>query len=183
MAFFAAAGCEGHRYRWNTASSIVRTHAVLDTIDKAVVFILTSISEIWVLKQISIAITLPVFQATNCKNMLSHQIRTHPFPANGDSCVSQEWVLWWIDLNKPWWSDIQNPTAWNCTGLKLTAGEYMEQWSSRDVTIAVQGLRLRVDSSCSIAISLFSDPECETERQQPMSDSNLAAIVAGAARG
>ena len=58
---------------------------------------------------------------------------------------------------------------------------YIEQWSARDVTIAVQGLRLRVDSSCSIAISSFSDPECETERQQPTSDSNLTAIVGGAA--
>ena len=60
---------------------------------------------------------------------------------------------------------------------------YIEQWSTRDVTIAVQGLRLRVDSSCSIAISSFSDPECETERQQPTSDSNLAAIIGGAVAG
>ena len=60
---------------------------------------------------------------------------------------------------------------------------YIEQWSARDVTIAVRGLRLRVDSSCSIAISSFSDPECETERQQPMSDSNLPAIVGGAVAG
>ena len=57
---------------------------------------------------------------------------------------------------------------------------YIEQWSARDVTIAVQGLRLRVDGSCSITVSSFSDPECETQ-QQPTSDSNLAAIVGGAA--
>ena len=31
--------------------------------------------------------------------------------------------------------------------------------------------------------SSFSDPECETERQQPMSDSNLPAIVGGAVAG
>ena len=60
---------------------------------------------------------------------------------------------------------------------------YIEQWSTRDVTIAVQGLRLRVDSSCSIAISSFSDPECEAERQQPTSYSNLPAIIGGAVAG
>ena len=60
---------------------------------------------------------------------------------------------------------------------------YIEQWSTRDVTIAVQGLRLRVDSSCSIVISSFSDPECETERQQHTSDSNLPAIVGGGVTG
>ena len=60
---------------------------------------------------------------------------------------------------------------------------YIEQWSTRNVTIAVQGLRLRVDSSCSIAISSFSDPECETEQQQPTSDSNLPVIVGGAVAG
>ena len=32
----------------------------------------------------------------------------------------------------------------------------------RDSTIAVQGLRLDVDSSCSIAISTFGDPQCST---------------------
>ena len=61
---------------------------------------------------------------------------------------------------------------------------YIEQWSTTDVTIAVQGLRLRVDSSCSIAISSFSDPECETEQQQqPTSGSNLPAIIGGAVAG
>ena len=61
---------------------------------------------------------------------------------------------------------------------------YIEQWSTTDVTIAVQGLRLRVDSSCSIAISSFSDPECETEQQQqPTSDSNLPAIIGGVVAG
>ena len=51
------------------------------------------------------------------------------------------------------------------------------------MTIAVQGLRLRVDSSCSVVISSFSDPECVTERQQPTSDSNLPAIIGGAVAG
>ena len=51
------------------------------------------------------------------------------------------------------------------------------------MTIAVQGLRLRVDSSCSIAISSFSDPECETEQQQPTSDSSLPAILGGGVAG
>ena len=60
---------------------------------------------------------------------------------------------------------------------------YIEQWSTTDVTIAVQGLRLRVDSSCSIAISSFSDPECETEWQQPTSYSNLPAIIGGGVAG
>ena len=60
---------------------------------------------------------------------------------------------------------------------------FIEQWSTRDVTIAVRGLRLRVDSSCSIVISSFSDPECETERQQPTSDSNLPAIIGGGVAG
>ena len=60
---------------------------------------------------------------------------------------------------------------------------YIEQWSTTDVTIGVQGLRLRVDSSCSIAISSFSDPECETERQQPTSDSSLPAILGGGVAG
>ena len=40
-----------------------------------------------------------------------------------------------------------------------------------------------LNSSCSIAISSFSDPECETERQQPASDSNLPAIIGGAVAG
>ena len=36
----------------------------------------------------------------------------------------------------------------------------------------------------SIAISSFSDPECETEQQQqPTSDSNLPAIIGGAVAG
>ena len=61
---------------------------------------------------------------------------------------------------------------------------YIEQWSTRDVTIAVQGLTLQVDSSCSIVISSSSDPECEAERQQqPMSDSNLPAIITGPVAG
>ena len=35
-----------------------------------------------------------------------------------------------------------------------------------------------------IAISSFSDPECETEQQQqPTSDSNLPAIIGGAVAG
>ena len=51
------------------------------------------------------------------------------------------------------------------------------------MTIAVQGMRLRVDGSCSISICSFSDPECETERQQPTSDSNLPAILGGAVAG
>ena len=58
-----------------------------------------------------------------------------------------------------------------------------EQWSTRDVTIAVQGLRMQVDSSCSIVISSFSDPECVTEWQQPTSDSNLQAIIGGGVAG
>ena len=40
-----------------------------------------------------------------------------------------------------------------------------------------------MDGSCSIAISSFSDPECETEQQQPTSDSNLPAIIGGAVAG
>ena len=51
------------------------------------------------------------------------------------------------------------------------------------MTVAVQGLRLQVDGSCSIAISSFSDPECETEQQQPTSDSNLSAIIGGVVAG
>ena len=40
-----------------------------------------------------------------------------------------------------------------------------------------------MDNSCSIVTSSFSDPECETERHQPTSDSNLPAIVGGAVAG
>ena len=40
-----------------------------------------------------------------------------------------------------------------------------------------------MDSSCSIVISSFSDPECETEQQQPTPDSNLPAIIGGGVAG
>ena len=48
-----------------------------------------------------------------------------------------------------------------------------------DSTIAIQGVRLHVDSSCLIAISTFSDPECT--RVAPTSNSALTAgaIVGG----
>ena len=45
-----------------------------------------------------------------------------------------------------------------------------------DSTIAVQGLRLDVDSSCSIAINTFGDPQCSTTTTA--SDST-AAIISG----
>ena len=53
---------------------------------------------------------------------------------------------------------------------------YLEAFVSRtDSTIAVQGLRLDVDSSCFIAINTFGDPQCTTTT----ASDNTAAIVAG----
>ena len=61
---------------------------------------------------------------------------------------------------------------------------YMKQWIMGDVTLLVQGLNLRVDSTCSIAISSFSDPECESEQQQqPPSGSTFPAVIGGAVAG
>ena len=38
---------------------------------------------------------------------------------------------------------------------------YIEQWKAMDVTIAVQGVLLSVDRACIVAVSSFSDLECE----------------------
>ena len=64
---------------------------------------------------------------------------------------------------------------------------YLEAFVSRtDSTIAVQGLRLDVDSSCSIAINTFGDPQCTTTTTTSESiateaalPDNTAAIVGG----
>ena len=57
--------------------------------------------------------------------------------------------------------------------------------SQRDSTIAVQGLRLDVDRSCSIVINSFGDPQCttattsdSTTTMAPQPD-NTAAIIGG----
>ena len=53
---------------------------------------------------------------------------------------------------------------------------YLGTFVSRtDSTIAVQGLRLDVDSSCSIAINTFGDPQCTTS----IASDNTAAIIGG----
>ena len=53
---------------------------------------------------------------------------------------------------------------------------YLGTFVSRtESTIAVQGLRLDVDSSCSIAINTFGDPQCTTTT----ASDNTAAIIGG----
>lgn len=59
---------------------------------------------------------------------------------------------------------------------------YLQQWIMGNVTIVVRGLRLQIDSTCSITISSFSDPECES-KQQPPSDYTFPAVIGGAVAG
>ena len=65
----------------------------------------------------------------------------------------------------------------------ITLVALSQQLPSPVVGPVIFTLNESLNSSCSIAISSFSDLECETERQQPTSDSNLPAIVAGAVAG
>ena len=53
---------------------------------------------------------------------------------------------------------------------------YLETFAAQtDSTIAVQGLRLNVDRSCSVVINSFGDPQCTTET----TTENTTAIVGG----
>ena len=65
----------------------------------------------------------------------------------------------------------------------ITIVALSQQLPSTVVGPVIVTLGESLNSSCSIAISSFSDPECETERHQPTSDSNLPAIVGGAVAG
>ena len=64
----------------------------------------------------------------------------------------------------------------------ITIVALSQQLPSSVVGPVIVTLGESLNSSCSIAISSFSDPECETE-QQPTSDSNLPAIIGGAVAG
>ena len=63
--------------------------------------------------------------------------------------------------------------------VKVTSSQlvaYLEAFANQaDSTIAVQGLRLNVDRSCSVVINSFGDPQCTTETTAE----NTAAIVGG----
>ena len=66
----------------------------------------------------------------------------------------------------------------------ITIVALSQQLPSRVVGPVIVTLSESLNSSCSIAISSFSDPECETEGQrQPTSGFNLPAIVGGAVAG
>ena len=60
---------------------------------------------------------------------------------------------------------------------------YLVTKTDSSTTIAVQGVRLDVDSSCPIAINSFSDPQCITVSPTPTAvapqSDNTAAIVGG----
>ena len=71
-------------------------------------------------------------------------------------------------------------------GLSLTANSsqvisYLEQWVATDPTIIVLSSRLSVDSSCSVEISNFNDPECSDTDMT--STSTKAAIIGGGVGG
>ena len=53
---------------------------------------------------------------------------------------------------------------------------YIEQWVTTETSIAVQRVRIRVDT-CPVAITTFDDPEC-AQTSLPTSD-NTAAIISG----
>ena len=53
---------------------------------------------------------------------------------------------------------------------------YIEQWVATETSIAVQRVRIRVDT-CPVAITTFDDPEC-AQTSLPTSD-NTAAIISG----
>ena len=66
----------------------------------------------------------------------------------------------------------------------ITIVALSQQLPSSVVGPVIVTLGESLNSSCSIAISSFSDPDCETEgQQQPTSDSNLPAIIGGAVAG
>ena len=61
---------------------------------------------------------------------------------------------------------------------------YIELWVAEDVTVSVQGVRLRVDSTCPVSISSFDDPECQCPEGDDMSrgeESFSPAIIGGIA--
>ena len=81
----------------------------------------------------------------------------------------------------------QSPTAVTFRGEigpSLTANSsqlisYLEQWVATDPTIVVLSSRLSVDSSCSVEISNFNDPECS----DMTSTSTKTAIIGGGVGG
>ena len=66
-------------------------------------------------------------------------------------------------------------TAQNTSSQLLAYLETFVVKADASTTIAVQGARLDVDSSCPIAINTFSDPQCIAVRPTPI----IAAIIGG----
>ena len=60
---------------------------------------------------------------------------------------------------------------------------YLEQWVATDPTIIVLSTRLSVDSSCSVEISDFNDPECSDMSTTVPSTKATGAIIGGVVGG
>jgi hypothetical protein len=53
---------------------------------------------------------------------------------------------------------------------------YIEQWVSSEPTIVVQSSRLSIDSSCTVEITSFSEPECNDVTASSSEDSNSTTV-------
>ena len=102
-------------------------------------------------------------------------------------CVFSRETFYDIDITAGFQCFDQSPTAVTFRGEigpSLTANSsqlisYLEQWVATDPTIVVLSSRLSVDSSCSVEISNFNDPECS----DMTSTSTKTAIIGGGVGG
>ena len=96
-----------------------------------------------------------------------------------------------IDVTAGFQCYDQSPTAVTFRGEigpSLTANSsqlisYLEQWVATDPTIVVLSSRLSIDSSCSVEISNFNDPECGDMTSTVPTAKNTGAIIGGAVGG
>ena len=97
-----------------------------------------------------------------------------------------------IDITAGFQCFDQSPTAVTFRGEigpSLTANSsllisYLEQWVATDPNIVVLSSRLSVDSSCSVEISNFNDPECsDTDMTFTSTKTATGAIVGGVVGG
>ena len=95
-----------------------------------------------------------------------------------------------IDITAGFQCFDQSPAAVTFRGVigpSLTANSsllisYLEQWVATDPTIVVLSSRLSVDSSCSVEISNFNDPEC-SDMTSTSTKTATGAIVGGVVGG
>ena len=105
-------------------------------------------------------------------------------------CVFSRETFYDIDITAGFQCFDQSPTAVTFRGQigpSLTANSsllisYLEQWVATDPTIVVLSSRLSVDSSCSVEISNFNDPEC-SDMTSTSTKTATGAIVGGIVGG